>query len=317
MTYSGDEQDLLEFQQWCIHREKTCPHFQYWTIVIELEICLLIFVRSLRMASFTMYLDALTELAPWFYALDHINYAQWIPIYLKDMAELPKRHHVVAKEFNEGKFVVHKTRQVFSGIPIDQAHEQNNALIKGDGGAVGLTNNPSALLRWMIAGPEVSRVVEEFHKELDYSACKTNTGHHDQAPTVQATFGKDVLSLISVMENLGNPFEEESTDLVLNSKEIADHAAVETVKNIQRIGQEQFQTFVKERLIERSKAIDDVVHRNRLKLFKSTTQKSASKGMLQVASLKCDVELFSRLYKLMAELTGRKEEALTTSTLER
>ena len=76
MTYSGDEQDLLEFQQWCIHREKTCPHFQYWTIVIELEICLLIFVRSLRMASFTMYLDALTELAPWFYALDHINYTQ-------------------------------------------------------------------------------------------------------------------------------------------------------------------------------------------------------------------------------------------------
>ena len=233
------------------------------------------------------------------------------------MAELPKRHHVVAKEFNEGKFVVHKTRQVFSGIPIDQAHEQNNALIKGDGGAVGLTNNPSALLRWMIAGPEVFRVVEEFHKELDYSACKTNTGHHDQAPTVQATFGKDVLSLISVMEDLGNPFEEESTDLVLNSKEIADHAAVETVKNIQRIGQEQFQTFVKERLIERSKAIDDVVHRNRLKLFKSTTQKSASKGMLQVASPKCDVELFSRLYKLMAELTGRKEEALTTSALKR
>ena len=26
----------------------------------------------------------------------------------------------------------------------------------------------------MIAGPEVSRVVEEFHKELDYFACKTN-----------------------------------------------------------------------------------------------------------------------------------------------
>ena len=88
-----------------------------------------------------------------------------------------------------------------------------------------------------------------------------------------------VLSLISVMEDLGNPFEEKSTDLlVLNSKEIADHAAVETVKNIQRIGQEQFQTFVKERLIERSKAIDDVVHRNKLKLFKSTTQKVPAKG---------------------------------------
>ena len=60
------------------------------------------------------------------------------------------------------------------------------------------------------------------------------------------------------MEDLGNPFEEESSDLlVLDSKEIAAHAAVETIKNIQRIGQEQFQTYVKERLIERSKTIDD------------------------------------------------------------
>ena len=67
---------------------------------MELEICLRIFVRFLRMVSFTMYLDALTELAPWFYALDHINYARCIPIHLKDMAELPKRHPVVAKEFN-------------------------------------------------------------------------------------------------------------------------------------------------------------------------------------------------------------------------
>ena len=63
---------------------------------------------------------------------------------------------------NDGKFVVHKTIWLFSGIAIYQAHEQHIALIKGDGGAVGLTDNPSALQHWMIAGPEVARVVEEF-----------------------------------------------------------------------------------------------------------------------------------------------------------
>ena len=61
------------------------------------------------------------------------------------MVELPKQHPIVAKEFSNSKFIVHKTGRVFSGIPIDQAHEQNNALIKGDGGAVGLTDNPAAL----------------------------------------------------------------------------------------------------------------------------------------------------------------------------
>jgi len=39
-----------------------------------------------------------------------------------------------------------------------------------------------------------------------------------------------VLFLIDAMEDLGNPFEEESTHLlVLDSNEIADYATVETV----------------------------------------------------------------------------------------
>ena len=79
------------------------------------------------------------------------------------MAELSTKHPQIAKEFNEGNFTVQKTNRVFSAIAIDHAHEQNNALIKGDGGAVGLTDNPPALRRWMIAGPEVARVIEEFH----------------------------------------------------------------------------------------------------------------------------------------------------------
>lgn len=36
---------------------------------------------------------------------------------------------------------------MFSSITIDQAHEQMNACIKGDCGAMGLPDNPSALLR--------------------------------------------------------------------------------------------------------------------------------------------------------------------------
>ena len=72
------------------------------------------------------------------------------------MAELQSKQPYIFKKFNDGKFVVHKTRQVLSSILIDQAREQNNALIRGDGRAVGLTNNTHALQHWMVAGPEVS-----------------------------------------------------------------------------------------------------------------------------------------------------------------
>ena len=41
--------------------------------------------------------------------------------------------------FCNGGFVVQKTCRPFSAIALDQAHEQYNAMVKRDGGAVGLT----------------------------------------------------------------------------------------------------------------------------------------------------------------------------------
>ena len=83
------------------------------------------------------------------------------------------------------------------------------------------------------------------------------------------------------MEDLGNPFEKQSTEhLVLFSKEIADHVVVKAIINIaQRIEKEQFQAFVKECVIERSKALDDVIYCNKFNLF-NTIQRSVSKNKL-------------------------------------
>ena len=79
------------------------------------------------------------------------------------MAELRNKHSHVYKEFtSDGKFTVQKTAKAFSSIPLGQAHEQNNELIKGEGGVIGITENPTALLRWMVAGPELARMVTEF-----------------------------------------------------------------------------------------------------------------------------------------------------------
>ena len=67
-------EDLPEFDDWC-HQREDIPQFQYWATVLELEMLVMVYVRSLRQASLTMYLDTLTELALWFHALDHTNYA--------------------------------------------------------------------------------------------------------------------------------------------------------------------------------------------------------------------------------------------------
>lgn len=96
-------------------------------------------------ANFALYCEALSELIPYFFANNNINYARWLPIHLRDMMSLEQHHPQVAREFHNGNFVVHKSCREFSAIAIDQAHEQANAVIKGDGGAIGVTEDPSAL----------------------------------------------------------------------------------------------------------------------------------------------------------------------------
>ena len=59
-----------------------------------------------------------------------------------------------------------KPTRCFSRIPIDQAHEQDNTMVKGGGGAVGLTENSSALSQWMLSGPEVAKLVNEFETSM-------------------------------------------------------------------------------------------------------------------------------------------------------
>lgn len=51
-------------------------------------------------------------------------------------------------------------------MPKDQAHEQNNSILKGSGGIIGILENPEALRRWMVAGPEVARCLTNFEDDF-------------------------------------------------------------------------------------------------------------------------------------------------------
>ena len=77
-----------------------------------------------------------------------------------------KPARTLVREFEEnGHWVIPKTSNRFSCIPIDQAHEQNDETVKGSGGAVGLTENPLAFRKWMVNGPEQAHLIKEFEEE--------------------------------------------------------------------------------------------------------------------------------------------------------
>ena len=111
------------------------------------------------------------------FVLDHGNYEKWLSVHYPNMCILSSKHPDEYNHFQEGYFTVHKTSRRFSSTALDHAHKQVNAAMKGDRGAVGFAENPSALRRWMVAGPEIARMIQEFEGD-----CSTTDeyDHHKQ-----------------------------------------------------------------------------------------------------------------------------------------
>lgn len=286
----------MSVEDWCSQRSASCPQICFWSIIIKLEIQLMIFIRSIREANFLLYVDALSTIAPWFFALDHPNYARWISVHLRDMSTLKYTHPNIYSQFMKGNFVVKKTAHKFSAMAIDQAHEQNNATVKGDGGAVGLTENASALRRWMVSGPEMARVIGEFETCVTHRVNK-DSRHHEQTKHTQKAFARDVKALSDCIRELGNPFIEDSSDLlVLDTRDIIDPKVVGAVNEMEKLGSDQYNTFVSECLDKKTKAIKDPIKRNNLPLFGRPPVHEKARSQQQISSLKNDCSLFSRLY---------------------
>ena len=221
----------------------------------------------------------------------------------------------IAAEFKNGNFVVNKTNRAFSSLPIDQAHEQHNKIVKGDGGAIGLTESSTQLLRWMVSGPEMSRIINDFElsQELVRNMAKQeeqeDSRHHEQMKGVQNTFRNQVNAVCSTIVEMANPFADQTGDLfVLDTRDIADSKVVETVRTVEQLGKDQYQKFVTKRLQERTTPLFDTIQRNKLPLFSSppaTKEKSSNK--LKMASLKSNCSLFSRLYVSCQDRDGDLE----------
>ncbi|XP_048588880.1 uncharacterized protein LOC125572422 [Nematostella vectensis] len=131
-SHSGDQLTTAEWEQ----TMKSSPTFRFCNAILHYQMLVLLVVRAQRQRNFVLYVEALEELVPLFFVLDHVNYARWTPIHIRDMKSLPQS--ITEKFQDEGQFVLLRTGNDFSAMPFDQAHEQENKIVKSAGGAVGL-----------------------------------------------------------------------------------------------------------------------------------------------------------------------------------
>ena len=137
---------ITDVNVWRKNLEGESATAKFWFTVIDLNVILFMFVRSLRETNFTLYKQCLEEMRPWLALLDHVNYFRWTSIFLHDLEVVQDQQREVFEVLCHN-FTIQKSNRKFSSIGIDQAHEQNNKIVKIDGGAVGLFDNEQAIFR--------------------------------------------------------------------------------------------------------------------------------------------------------------------------
>ena len=147
----------------------------------------------------------------------------------------------------------------------------------------------------MVCGPEMARLLQEFERATEKSE-SIDRRHHEQKSHAQIVFQKDVRSLTHAIEEMGNPFTEYSSDLLVqNSRYVVDTAVAETVGQILKIGLEQYESYVEKRLVNQTMPITDHIKKNILHFFSRPPCREKSRKDLQISSLKNGCSLFSRL----------------------
>ena len=167
--------------------------------------------------------------------------------------------------------------------------------MKGKGGVIGLTENPIALQRWLICGPELANCVSEFKTSVRKTTPPTL--HHEEGFATQIKMKQQVESLVGVIDAFGNPFEDDCPELlVLNSRDCADDSVIATVRSIEVLGKSQYEKYVAEVITDGTGSIHDTITKNSLPLFRTPKRKAKSKSAQQLTTQRKNAGLFGRLY---------------------
>ena len=84
----------------------------------------------------------------------------------------------------------------------------------------------------------MARLISEFQTTTERTIKNIELKHHEQTKHTQLAFAQDVKALTNAIREMGNPFFEESKDLlVLDNRDITDTGGINTLHQIEQLGQ--------------------------------------------------------------------------------
>ena len=191
------------FDLFKIHsQEDNRPLKQFWRSYLEMVSLLLTFIRATREGNWSLHLECIREMLPWYFAYDHVNYARYLPVYLLHMIQLPETHPEAQMMLEIGEFGLQRTTEHgFAQLPTEQTLNRST---KTKGGIVGFSLKKNAVQRWLLTAHSRALFVHKCRMMIGKK--EDNRLHKETGKSRIKRDEEDVRKVMEVVSNWTNPF---------------------------------------------------------------------------------------------------------------
>ena len=103
--------DQTEFESYDIGRnevKKRSANVCYWLTIIDMEVILFMFIKSISTADFDIFVPSISDIIPWMFSLSIINCSRWLLLFLHDMKYVRSTKTEAFNQLAKGRFTVKK-----------------------------------------------------------------------------------------------------------------------------------------------------------------------------------------------------------------
>ena len=239
--------------------------FKYWSnFLINVVTILRDFAMSFRQANWLKHIQALRRAIPYFYAYDRINYKRWAALYYEDCLALPNKFLKLYITFCKGDFVVTQTFRKSSSISLDQALEMQYNNPASQSGIIGITRKKEAVNKWNILRHEKLQDTQFLEQMCYISNNDEYSLRHEFSASVTENDREAVSNIIDYINEHVNPFRMDKNTLVNLATGVKfDTCSSEFFINCLQIGDEHYQNFKMNRLVNKTEELFDSIHKVR------------------------------------------------------
>lgn len=273
-------------------------------------------LRGSREGDWELHLSSISEIVPWCFAYDNLNYARYLSAYLHEMSHLPEEHPDILEYLRSGGFSVQMNEDnSFGRIPVDQTCEETvNKDTQTSGGTKGFSLRPNAVSKFYLVAEYRSTFLRQLKDILHIN--RSSFQHKDLQPTRIARDESDVKSIISVLQNTWlNPFNPDLQDLVcLSTGKDATPDVEHDLLQAKDIGEKAYKAFREQRLQSNPPKVKfhDTITKAKLKTFTHLNKKvSVKAGRNQEVILKADRRLFAQMIVIAESINLQMKEVLS------